>query len=202
MHPTSCSHDRDHIHTKQVAGIVRDLCVSYSLLRRSFLQRLTEIDHKLEGGDITGLIREMIHIYNLPHRFIKQVGYNAKISAPAMLQMEFVGSNQRPQSSTLYFRSAQKALTTEKRYLLLHMIAHELAHARLHLDVHTHRLSEFTTDVLALLVTGDADSFSATMQAVRVSGHSLRIEEHGYIRPELQPEVYRCLQRYVDTVYL
>ncbi len=200
MHTSS--NDRDTIRENQVEGIVRDICVSYSLLRRSFLKRFAYIDAKLSQGDISAVVTEMISIYKVPKGFIKRIGYAAKIDSPAMLQMVRLNYAERPQSAELFFQASKEGLTRENHYLVLHMIAHELAHARLYLDGHRHRHSEFATDVLGLMVVGDSVNHSAIMTTVQIDGYVAYTSEYGYIRQELRQEVYRCLKKYTDTVYL
>jgi len=78
--------------------------------------------------------------------------------------------------------------------MILHIIAHELAHARMAIDAHKLRHSEFATDVLALLVTGTSKGYNEFMTSTFV--------QHGYIRRELLGEIYHCLSKYSDTIYM
>lgn len=202
MHIESCKKDRDTIKSTEVEAIVRALCISYSLQRRSFQAKFSQIENTLVNGEVTKVIKVMSQVFRLPEQFIKRVGYAASIQNPSMIRMESFGVNRPPYQAELYFSSSRPELAKNNQYLTLHMIAHELSHARLYLDRHPLRFSEFATDVLALLVVGEARGFSSSMSIRTFGPNGFEAEEIGYIREDIQPEVFRCLGRFSETIYL
>jgi len=190
--------DSETIQKNEVDAIVRKLCVSYSGIRRMFSLRESAINLALDEQKVTEAIRYMVKVYGLSTEFVKRVGYSASIPSPAALQMEFLGINPKPVRGTMFFQQARISLCDMPRYRLLHIIAHELAHARMYYDMHELSKSEFATDVLALLATGNAREYSENMHAET----SYYVEQHGYIRHELHEEVFRCLAKYAPAIYL
>jgi hypothetical protein len=174
--------------------IVRELSVSYSQVRRSFIKQKQDIDNALDNGDLTESVRLLGKVYNLPNGFVQRVGYSAKIKSPAILQSDFDAVGQRFLRCTVYFRDSRAELLNIPRYRLLHMAAHELAHARMQKDMHPLRTSEFATDVLAVLVMGSSNGYLTHMIDER-----MRL---GYIRHDLLDEVFRCLGQYAESMYL
>jgi hypothetical protein len=179
---------------KDVGTIVRELCVSYSDLRRSFSSSRHEIEAAIDAGEVTEAVKLMVKVYRLPPRFLQRIGYSAKINGEAALHTMIDPIQFKPVRGVMYFRFSRAKLSTEPSYRLMHMIAHELTHARMRFDMHPHMLSEFATDVVALLVTGDSAGYQKAM--ICSTG------QYGYIRPDLHHEVFRCLNDYSDAVYL
>lgn len=186
--------DSDTMKKGDVEAVVRKLCVSYHLLRRSFKSKELKINDLVNKGEVTEAIQLMANVFKLPQGFVKRVGYSAKIFSPAALHSNFELFTTRLIDCTVYFRSSKAEMQRMCRYLMLHMVAHELAHARMRKDVHSFRTSEFATDVLAVLVIGSSKSYTEAMVNDYV--------QHGYIRRELLPEVFRCLNLYADNIYL
>jgi hypothetical protein len=186
--------DTYEIHKSDVEMIVRRICVSYSHIRRSFRKSERLISDTLANGDVTTAIQLLSENYLLPNGFVERVGYSAKITAPAALHSQFNSSSGRVIKCTVYFQDSRTALLSMPRYRFLHITAHELAHARMQKDNHPLRTSEFATDILALLVTGDSKGYTSNMLDDYV--------QYGYIRRELLEEVFRCLGLYADSVYL
>ena len=181
----------------EVAGIVRTLCISYSSIRRSFLAKYSEIHNSLEKGDTTETARLMGSVFNLPSNFLKKVGYSATIEEVASVQLSFKGPeglNGTPFECILLFRNSKSSLCKKSQPFILHAIAHELSHARLILDRHTLRHSEFATDVLAVIATGTPERYFGS---VVKPGHRC-----GYIRPELYKVLFVNLLKHVSTIYL
>jgi len=189
--------DRNTITEKQAMVMTLDICVSYAWIRKVFMCKQTEINELIDSGDLTGAIKLIIGLYRLPNQFIKRVGYSAKslpITATAAMQLETPVGSTRPIAGTLLFTASKPDVTSIPRYRLLHVITHELAHARMNLDDHKLRHSEFATDVLALLVSGNAQDFSDQMNDVFM--------EYGYIRPDLYRTVFATLHRHAENIYL
>jgi len=186
--------DSDSVTSDQVERIVRTLCVSYSHVRRSFVRNHGAVNVALKEGDVNEAVLLLARCYRLPGGFLKRIGYSAKMSAPAALQTRVDFFTKRPLSSTLYFQQSKEELCRMPHYMILHIIAHELAHARMAIDAHKLRHSEFATDVLALLVTGTSKGYNEFMTSTFV--------QHGYIRRELLGEIYHCLSKYSDTIYM
>jgi hypothetical protein len=198
----SCKNDRETTKKSEVELIVRDICISYSQFRPAFSSQLSLVEKKLASGDVTDVVQLLTKVFRLPPDFIKRVGYSANIVSPAMLRMDFYSPDKPPYQAELYFSSNRASLAKGHFYLTLHMIAHEFAHARMYLDQHALRYSEFATDVLALLVVGSAHDYSSTMLNHRIEGRAIVTDIYGYIRSDIQPEVYRCLSRFAETIYL
>lgn len=186
--------DTDTIRKSDVEKIVRRLCVSYSHIRRSFRKSEGLISDTLAKGDLTTAIQLLAESYQLPNGFVERVGYSAKITAPAALQSQFNSFSGKVIKCTVYFQDSRTRLLSMPRYRFLHMTAHELAHARMQKDCHPLRTSEFATDILALLVTGDSKGYTSNMLDDYV--------QYGYIRRELLEEVFRCLGLYADSIYM
>ncbi len=186
--------DSASIEHKDVEAIVRKLCVSYADVRRSFLQRSSKITKAIETNDVTEAVRLMVKVYRLPPKFLRRVGYSAKMQPPAALHTQFDPIRQQPLSGVMYFQASKQSLGKEPTYRLVHIIAHELAHARMQFDRHSLKRSEFATDVLAVLVSGDSAGYQNAMVRSDV--------QYGYIRRDLLQEVFRCLNRYSAAVYL
>lgn len=186
--------DRDIVKLTEVEEIVRILCVSYSHIRRSFIQNENEINTLLKDGDVNKVIGILIRVYGLPKGFIKRIGYSAKIDAAAALQLKVEIFTGKPLGGTVYFKYSQSDLCKISPYLVLHMMAHELAHARMAIDCHKLQYSEFATDILALLATGNSKGYDKHMTSPFV--------QYGYIRTDLLDELYRHLARYLEIIYL
>ncbi len=186
--------DSATIRSGDVEAVVRKLCVSYHFARRSFNKYERKINTLIDSGDVTGAIQLMTNVYRLPSGFVRRVGYSAKIPAPAALNTKTALFTDDAITSTVYFRSSKADLQKMSRYLFLHMVGHELAHARMNRDKHVLSQSEFATDVLAVLVTGNSRGYTEAMVSDTV--------RFGYIRRELLPEVFRCLGLYADRIYL
>ena len=179
-----------------VESYVRLLCVSYSDIRRSYLRNAPDINRTLDAGDVTSAIKQMVRVYKLPSGLVRRVGYSARIQYPAAMHIEFTVDLSCITSCTLLFRESQKSLLSLSRYELLHIVGHELAHARMYHDKHQFHQSEFATDILALLVTGDSRGYRKNM--VRDFIHM----QSGYLRQDLLPELFRCLDMYAERIYL
>lgn len=188
------SNDIDTIRKNDVEKIVRKLCVSYSHIRQSFIRSERFISDTLEKGDLTGAIQLLSEIYQLPNGFVQRVGYSAKIDCRATLQSEFDSHSGKTIRCTVYFQDSRTGLLDMPRYRFLHMTAHELAHAKMRKDTHPLRTSEFATDILALLVTGDSKGYAASMLDDEI--------QFGYIRRDLLEEVFRCMNLYAERIYL
>lgn len=182
------------IKRNEVEAIVRKLSVSYSHIRRSFRKREQEINTTLDSGDITAAIQLLAEVYRLPKRFVKRVGYSATIRSPATLHSQLDLVCNRVIECTVYFQDSKAELLRMPRYHFLHMTAHELAHARMQLDAHPLHISEFATDVLALLATGDSKGYIDTMVNDYI--------QYGYIRRDLLNETFHYLSMYADRIYL
>ena len=186
--------DSDFVSYEQVEGIVRSLCVSYAHVRRSFLQNQNTITAALKAGEVKEAVLLLSAGYRLPRSILKGIGYSKKMSAIASLNMEVETFSGRLLRSTMYFQQSKVDLCEMPQYRLLHIIAHELAHARMHIDRHKLQRSEFATDVLALLVTGNSKGYDEAMIEP--------FARYGYIRSELLDEVYRCLAKHADVIYM
>ncbi|MEY3784031.1 MAG: hypothetical protein RLZZ230_353 [Candidatus Parcubacteria bacterium] len=186
--------DGNSIERNQVEEIVRALCVSYSQIRCSFFQNQPAINVALASGDITKVVQIMAECYKIPKGFLKQIGYSAKISSVAQIIFKVDVLACRTLGCTMYFQKTKVELCKGSDYLLFHMIAHELAHARLRLDSHALCNSEFATDVLAVLVIGNRKGHCSVIIN--------QYEQYGYIRKELVTELFRCLEKYSGVIYL
>jgi hypothetical protein len=186
--------DRNTITFAQIEGIVRAVCVSYSLVRRSFLEQQPIIEEALKNGDVSEAVVLLAKCYQLPAGLVKRVGYAANISCPAMIITRRECASGRLLSCELYFRQSKQDLCAMPQYKLLHAIAHELAHARLIMDKHSLVLSEFAVDITALLVTGNSKGYNEFVASDDIL--------YGYIRAELLGEIYRCLAKYSSVIYL
>ncbi len=186
--------DMSIIRVEDVEKIVRNLCVTYHWIRRSFKNNEAKINHLCDNGSISAAIQLMTKVFGLPDGFVRRVGYSANINSPAMLSTEIDMLTNRPIACTVLLQSSKTDLQKMCRYLVLHMLAHELAHARMRLDRYYMQKSEFATDVLAVLVTGSSKGYSEAMIDEAV--------QWGYIRRELLPEVFRCLALYAERIYL
>jgi len=186
--------DSNNIQKKDVELIVRKLCVSYSQIRRSFRKSEAQINHVLDKGDPTTAIQLLADTYHLPDGFVQRVGYSAKINSLAALQSEFDFVRNRVIKCTVYFQDSRTGVLTMPRYRFIHMVAHELSHARMQKDMHSLRTSEFATDVLAILATGDSKGYTTSMLDDHI--------EYGYIRRDLLNELFRCLGLYAERIYL
>ncbi len=188
--------DKFIIKRADVETIVREVCVSYAHLRRSFLTAYSYLNKQLDDGDLASAVCSLMETFALPSNFCTRVRYNAKGLSPAAvaaMEMDFTRNN-HPLSGTLLFVESKTAVIQTPRYRLIHVIAHELAHARMFLDKHPRRTSEFGTDVLALMVTGDAKGLPEHMQTL--TGF------YGYIRPDLNQAVFRALRQHSEKIYL
>ena len=186
--------DSGSIKKEEVETIVRELSVSYSHIRRSFQESIHRIDAYLDAGDVTSAIQLFARTYSLPRGYVKRVGYSAKIDSPAALIFQFDLLKHRVVKCTVYFQDSKTDLLKLPRYRFLHMVAHELAHARMALDLHSLRLSEFATDVLAVLTTGNSREYTKTMFADHI--------QYGYIRADILDELFRCLNLYAERIYI
>ena len=189
--------DREMVTEKQAKIMTRKICVSYAQVRRSFMRKQTEINKLIDQSDVTGAIKLTIDAYQLPKQFSKRVGYSAKslpTTAVAAMQLKTRIGTTRPIAGTLLFARSKSDVIAMPRYRLIHVIAHELAHARLNLDDHELMRSEFAVDVLALLVSGNAHEFSDNMKD--------SVSEYGYIRPDLHCTVFATLHRHAENIYL
>ncbi|MEX0917526.1 MAG: hypothetical protein WDZ93_00025 [Candidatus Paceibacterota bacterium] len=190
----SAINDRDSIQKSGVEAIVRKLCVSYSHIRRSFQKNEESINSALDKGDVTRAVQLLAQTYRLPGKFVRRVGYSAKINSPAALQSQLSITHGQVLECDIFFQDSKAGLLNIPRYRLLHMTAHELSHARMQKDAHPLHVSEFATDVLALLVTGYSKGYVDTMVSDYI--------HYGYIRSELLNELFRCLGLYADRVYI
>lgn len=186
--------DSQSITRDQVEGIVRTLCVSYAHVRRSFIANHTVIERALDDGDTTQVVQLVADVFKLPKKYLKRIGYSANMPHPAMMETEEELFTGRPVSGTLYFQQSKVDLLKMPSYRLLHIIAHELTHARMTIDKHKLRRSEFAVDVTALLVSGNSKEYGTSMLSPFV--------QYGYIRRELLDEIYRCLSKYSPVIYL
>lgn len=186
--------DSESVKKNEVETIVRKLSVSYSHIRRSFRKKEKDINLALDNSNVTAAIQILAQVYRLPSGFVKRVGYSAKIKSPAALNSQFDFVRNRVIECTVYFQDSKAGLLRIPRYRFLHMTAHELAHARMQRDIHPLHTSEFATDVLALLATGDSKGYTDAMVNDYI--------QYGYIRRELLDELFRCLNMYADRIYL
>lgn len=186
--------DSESVTHDQVEGIVRALCVSYSHVRRSFFKKHTVILSALNDGDVTEVVLLVAECYDLPKGYLKRIGYSAKMPDPAMMETERELFTGKHLGGTLYFQQSKVDLCKMPRYRLLHIIAHELTHARMAIDAHKLKRSEFAVDVTALLVAGNSKGYNESMTSPFV--------QYGYIRRELLDEIYRCLAKYSPVIYL
>ena len=192
-----CNDDKLSIQESDVEKIVRKICVSYAHLRRSFLSSYAQVNKELDQGNVTAAVEILIRVFKFPVGFCKRIGFNTKglpETAVASMLLQSVGNKSRPFSGTLLFVQDKQTVIKVPRYRLIHIIAHEFSHARLFLDLHELCESEFATDTLALLVTGDADGFAKNMQSLE--------GVYGYIRPDLYPALFRAMKKYSEVVYL
>jgi len=197
----SARDDTFEIKKPEVETIVRKLSVTYNRFRFSFLKMEKAVDAALDAGDVTLAINVIIKVYQLPKDLIPKVGYSAKISSIAMLVTETdviwnlaSGSFNSKVRCKLLLRASKCELLGEPRYRLKHIIGHELSHARMAIDGYVYRDSEFVTDVLALLVTGNYKGYADHL--VTATG------QYGYIRSDIRGEVFRCLALYSERIYL
>ncbi len=190
--------DSKTIQRDEVDAIVRKLCVSYSSIRRSFFLSETTINLALDEKKVTKAVDCMAKVYGFNTEFVKRVGYSASIQSFAAFHLKYIGMNPVPVQGTILFQQSRISLCGMPRYSLLHIIAHELAHGRMYCDLHELSTSEFATDVLALLVAGNARGFSKNMYIA----NPCHFARYGYIRPELHEEVFRCLAKYAPVIYL
>lgn len=189
--------DSQTIRACEVEEIVRKLCVSYAHLRRVFFSHYSCINQQLNEGDVTGAVKTLIDVYKLPQGFTRRVGFRVRglpNEALAVMRMDLKFPEMVPVCADLLFRYPKEEVLAMPRYRLIHIIAHELTHARMFLDQHALAHSEFATDVVALMVTGDAKGHCENMS------HFLGY--YGYIRSDLYDEVFRCLGSYAERMYL
>lgn len=182
----------------EVESIVRQISVSYAHIRRSYLQHVSEIDNLLDAGKINQTVLCLRHVYGLPTGFIKSILYKQKLNGLAQIQFFGDPLTRHYHYAHIEFKDNKADLLQQPRYRLIHMIAHELAHARLKIDRHPLERSEFATDILALVATGYKSGYDKAM-LVRDGNLS---GQYGYIRRELLYEVYRCLNMYADRFYM
>lgn len=185
--------DREQITAKKSEEITKELCVYYSLLHRSFLKKYAEIQQSYEQRDISEVINLYLKVFGIPQGFCTRVGYSStKISQKgfAAMSLKFFLGTEKPVSGDIIFSVAKADLFQYSSCFIQNVIAHEISHARLFLDGHRLRQSEFATDVLALLVTGCRDL------------HQQRSPVGYYIRPDLRATICRTIERHLDIIYL
>ncbi len=193
-----CINDAHTMKPSQVDDLVREIAIPYSALRATFTRKYAEITDDLDHDDVVACIDRLITIFQLPKGFCQRVGFSAKqlvdgAAAGMLIRSSYLTG--KPLEGTLVFRDSKTTLLRETpRYRLIHMIAHELAHVRLQLDAHPWEQSEFATDVLALLATGNAEGFMRHMY--------VPAGQYGYIRKELVPLVLKAMHRYADILYV
>ena len=196
-HVLHAKNDRHSMKLEDVEGVVRKLCVSYALVRRSFIKNESNINQMLDNGDLTQAVSALGKVFHLPPAFRKRVGYNAKKIGPnalAAMHMKVHRFYGVPVSGHMLFLESKEVALRQPRYRLLHMIAHELSHARMYLDRHELATSEFATDLLAMLVMGNASDFRTYLNPLGA--------EYGYVRPSLYDEVFKSMEKYYDKIYL
>jgi len=195
---TPAVNDKNSIVECDVDKIVRHLCVSYAQIRIEFARNIRLINLALDQNDVTTVIKIMRRVFDLPSGFVKKVGYSAKIEAIAMLRIEYHPVSGLPLQSTMYFQKSCVELCKMPRYRLLHVIGHELSHARMHIDNHKYRPSEFATDVLSLIATGSSVDYVKHMREQTAD----YILEYGYIRTDLFDALFCSLDKYASVAYL
>ncbi len=192
--------DAHSVTSSDASRVVRDLCISYTSIRRTFLVTYNDIHEAFEDGNITRIAKLMESVFGLPSGFVKKVGFSATISggkfdtALAGMLFSHRHPDNLPLDGTLLFKDSKEVVCRYSEALVLHTIAHEYSHARLRLDGHLLRNSEFATDILAIIATGTTERY---LENIHKSGTTV-----GYIREALFEVVFTALAKHADTIYL